>query len=189
MAGGFTTNVMITGSNASGKSTFIKALAINVLLAQSICTCMAKKMRLPHSAIITSMAVKDNVLYGESYYIREIKYLKRIISALNDEKTVICVIDEILRGTNTEERIAASAAILRYLSEKKCITIVATHDIELTELLKNNYENYHFTEYIQDKKILFEYKLHAGPATSRNAIKLLEYMGFPEEIIQEAINR
>ena len=177
---------LITGSNASGKSTFIKALAINALLAQSICTCMAKRMTLPGITVITSMAVRDAVQSGESYYIREIKYLKRIIAALNEEKTVLCVIDEILRGTNTEERIAASAAILEYLYGKNCIAIVATHDIELTELLKDCYDNYHFTEYIQDKKILFEYKLHSGPATSRNAVKLLEYMDFPEEIIKKA---
>ena len=177
---------MITGSNASGKSTFIKALAVNTLLAQSIYTCMAKKMVIPRMTIITSMAVRDEVLSGESYYIKEIKYMKRIIQALNERKPVLCVIDEILRGTNTAERIAASVAILEYLYEKNCIAVVATHDIELTGLLKDYYENYHFTEYIEDKKIVFEYKLHTGPATSRNAIRLLEYMDFPEQIIKKA---
>lgn len=126
---------MIRCSNASGKSTFIKSLAINALLAQSIYTCMAKKMVIPRVTIITSMAVRDEVLSGESYYIKEIKYMKRIIQALNEKKPVFCVIDEILRGTNTEERIAASAAILEYLYEKNCIAVVATHDIELTRLL------------------------------------------------------
>lgn len=178
---------IITGSNASGKSTFIKNLAINALLAQNISTCFAKKLIMPVSIIITSMAVRDEVSSGESYYIKEIKYIKRIIHALNDKKVVLCFIDEILRGTNTEERIAASFAILKYLYGKNCITVIATHDIELTEKMKKHYENYHFTEHITDNKLLFEYKIHHGPATSRNAIKLLEYMEFPKEITEEAI--
>jgi len=177
---------MITGSNASGKSTFIKGLAINALLAQSIHTCLAKKFVMPHSTVITSMAVRDEVSTGDSYYIKEIKYIKRIINALNEKKSVLCIIDEILRGTNTAERIAASIAILKYLSEKNCITVVATHDIELTELIKKSYENFHFTERISDNKIIFEYKIHKGPAVSRNAIKLLECMEFPKEITEEA---
>lgn len=177
---------MITGSNASGKSTFIKGLAINAILAQSIFTCLAKKFVMPHSAIITSMAVRDEVSTGDSYYIKEIKYIKRIVDALNEKRPVLCIIDEILRGTNTAERIAASIAILKYLSEKNCITVVATHDIELTELMKRKYENYHFTERISDNKIIFEYKIHKGPAVSKNAIKLLECMEFPKEITEEA---
>ena len=76
---------------------------------------------------------------------------------------------------------------MKYLYEKKCITVVATHDIELTKILENYYENFHFTEHISDKKILFEYKIHQGPSISRNAIKLLEYMEFPDEITQEAV--
>lgn len=177
---------IITGSNASGKSTFIKALAINALLAQSIHTCMAKSFILPHSSVITSMAVRDNVSSGDSYYIREIKYLKRIIQSLNDEKPVLCIIDEILRGTNTEERLAASAAIMKYLNKRNCIAIVATHDIELTEMLKGYYSNFHFTERITDNEISFEYKIHPGPATSKNALKLLAYMDFPKEILDDA---
>lgn len=177
---------IITGANASGKSTFIKALAINAVLGQSIGTCTAQKFVMPVCSVITSMAVRDEVSSGESYYIREIKYLKRIISALNSEIPVFCVIDEILRGTNTEERIAASASVLKYLNGQNCVAVVATHDIELTGILGSAYADFHFTELIKEKEILFEYKLCPGPATSRNAIKLLEYMEFPKEIIEEA---
>lgn len=179
-------NCIITGSNASGKSTYIKAVAINVILAQSINTCMAKKMVLPYVRIITSMAVRDDLMEGESYYIKEIKYLNRIVKSLSSERFVICAIDEILRGTNTEERIVASAAILNYLNGKNCIAVVASHDIELTQILKDTYENYHFQEEIQEKDIIFDYKIHEGVATSKNAIKLLEYVGFPNEIIKNA---
>jgi hypothetical protein len=179
---------IITGSNASGKSTYIKAVAVNVILAQSIHTCMAKEMILPCAKVITSMAVRDDLMAGESYYIKEIKYLKRIIQSLNEERFVICVIDEILRGTNTEERIAASASILKYLYKKNCIAIVASHDIELTQILDSMYDNYHFTEQIQEKDITFDYKIRKGASNSKNAIKLLEYVGFPDEIILEARN-
>jgi Mismatch repair ATPase (MutS family) len=179
-------NCIITGSNASGKSTFIKALMINILLAQNINTCMAKKMVMPFTQVITSMAVRDNLMSGESYYIKEIKYLNRIIKSLSPERFVICAIDEILRGTNTEERIAASASILSYLNSQNCIVIVASHDIELTQILKNVYKNYHFSETILENDITFDYKIREGASTSKNAIKLLEYVGFPEEIIENA---
>lgn len=177
---------MITGANASGKSTFIKVLAINAILGQSINTCIAKKYKMPHCAVITSMSVRDDVASGESYYIKEIKYLKRIISSLDSNTTVFSVIDEILRGTNTNERIAASASVLKYLYEKNSITVVATHDIKLTEMLNGYFDCFHFKDHISEKKMLFEYKIYPGPATSTNALRLLEYMEFPEEIIEEA---
>ncbi len=179
-------NCIITGSNASGKSTFIKAVAVNVILAHCIQTCMAKKMSLPFAQIITSMAVRDDLMLGESYYIKEIKYLKRIIENLSTNRFIICTIDEILRGTNTKERVAASTAILRYLSKKNCIAVVASHDIELTRILDKIYANYHFREQIKDNDIIFDYKIYDGASTSSNAIRLLDYIGFPEEIITEA---
>lgn len=179
-------NCIITGSNASGKSTFIKAVAVNAILAQTIHTCMAQEMKLPHADVVTSMAVQDNIMEGDSYYIKEIKYLKRMLEPLNPHRCTICVIDEILRGTNTRERIAASRAILEYLSLQNCLVMVASHDQELTVLLEEDYDNYHFTEKIGQEDIEFDYKLYPGPATSNNAIRLLEYVGFPEKIIADA---
>lgn len=179
-------NCIITGSNASGKSTFIKAVAVNTILAQTIHTCMAQEMKLPYADVVTSMAVQDNIMEGDSYYIKEIKYLKRMLEPLNEQRCTICVIDEILRGTNTKERIAASKAILEYLSRQNCLVMVASHDQELTVLLQDKYDNYHFTEKIGQQDIEFDYKLYPGPATSHNAIRLLEYVGFPENIIADA---
>ena len=132
------------------------------------------------------MAVKDDLMAGESYFIREIRYLKRILDSLNEEQMILCSIDEILRGTNTGERIRASRAILDYLADKNCIALVATHDKELTELLSGTYVNYHFSEEIGENDIHFSYELIEGPATSQNAVKLLEFAGFPEEIIAES---
>lgn len=177
---------LITGSNASGKSTFIKAAAVNAVLGQAVNTCMARRFVMPEAEVITSMAVKDDLLAGESYFIREIRYLKRILDSLSDDRVTICAIDEILRGTNTGERIRASRAILEYLKDKNCIALVATHDKELTELLKEDYLNFHFCEEIGEDDIVFSYRIMEGPSTSQNAIKLLEYAGFPGEIIAAA---
>lgn len=177
---------LITGSNASGKSTFIKAAAVNAVLAQAINTCAAKRFVIPPAEVITSMAVRDDLMAGESYFIREIRYLKRILDSITEERVTFCAIDEILRGTNTGERIRASKAILEYLRDKNCIALVATHDKELTELLKEDYLNYHFSEEIGENDIEFSYKIMKGPATSQNAVKLLEFAGFPEEIIEAA---
>lgn len=179
-------NCIITGSNASGKSTFIKTVAVNMILAQSIHTCTAQKVRMPQADVVTSMAVQDDIMSGDSYFIKEVKYLKRMLEHLNSERSTICIVDEILRGTNTKERIAASRAIMEYLSKENCLVMVASHDQELTVLLGNVYDNYHFSEKIGQQDIIFDYKLYKGPANSNNAIRLLEYMGFPSQIISDA---
>lgn len=176
---------IITGSNASGKSTFIKAVAINNILAQSINTCCSRSYSLPFSYVASSMAIKDNILLGNSYFIEEIKSLKRIINYC-EEGRCICFIDEILRGTNTPERIAASTAVLEVLHGLDSLCIVASHDIELTRILEGIYNNYNFSEKFIDKKIEFDYLLKEGPSISRNAIKLLDYMGFSDDIIKRA---
>lgn len=178
-------NSIVTGSNASGKSTFIKALAINLILAQTIHTCAAASFAARRSLVMTSMAVRDNLLEGESYFITEIKSLKRILNKIQ-KIPCACFIDEILRGTNTVERISASAAVLNYLNEKDCLCMIASHDIELTNILKGKYDNYHFCEQMKDDGMFFDYKLRQGISQTRNAIKLLSYMGFDGSIIEEA---
>lgn len=182
----FDQNVIITGSNASGKSTFVKALAINGILAQTIHTALASRFKVPMSYYMTSMAITDNILMSESYYIAEIRSLKRIIDLMEHYPSCICFIDEILKGTNTIERIAASVSILKYLALKNCWSFVASHDIEITEMLEGNYDNFHFREVIEDFEIKFDYKIHRGKSQTRNAIKLLEMMDYNQEIIEGA---
>lgn len=144
-----------------------------------------EKMQMPHTDIVTSMAVQDDIMSGDSYFIKEIKYLKRMLEHLNENCCTICIVDEILRGTNTKERIAASQTIMEYLCEKNCLVMVASHDQELTVLLQNQYDNYRFSEKIGEHDIEFDYKLYPGPSTSQNAIRLLEYLGFPKKIVVE----
>ncbi len=179
-------SVLITGSNASGKSTYIKAVAINAILAQTINTALAKKWVMKPSYIVTSMAIQDSILDGDSYFIAEIKSLKRIIKLNEEKKSTISFIDEILKGTNTVERISASASILEWLSLNKGMTIIASHDIELTKIACDVYTNYHFRESIENGKVLFDYKIHKGPSVTRNAIKLLEVLDYPESVTTQA---
>lgn len=178
--------VLITGSNASGKSTYIKAVAINAILAQTIHTVLATTWTMKPSYIVTSMAIQDNVLDGDSYFIAEIKSLKRIIQLSKEKKPLISFVDEILKGTNTIERISASAAIMEWLSANKGMNIIASHDIELTEIADGVYTNYHFRESIEDGEVLFDYKIHEGPSQTRNAIKLLEILDYPESVTNQA---
>lgn len=176
---------IITGSNASGKSTYIKTVAINGILAQTINTCLAHSYSTRFLLVITSMAVRDNLSEGDSYFITEIKSLKRILDKVN-KIPCFCFIDEILKGTNTIERIAASAAVLKYLLDKDCLCMVASHDIELTVILNNEYDNYHFSEQINDEGIYFDYLLKHGASQTKNAIKLLHLMHFDDKLIKNA---
>lgn len=188
-SGEFNKSVLLTGSNASGKSTFIKTVAINAILSQTIFTSCARDYNSSFFNIYTSMALKDDIFSSESYYIVEIKSLKRIIDSVNDDIPCLCFVDEILRGTNTIERIASSTEVLSHLEKNNTICFAATHDIELTHLLEDKFDNYHFEETITDNDIEFDYKLHKGRAQTRNAIKLLGFMEYDKDIVQNADNR
>ena len=132
------------------------------------------------------MALTDNILGEESYFVVEIKSLKRMFDQLEITVPVMLFVDEVLRGTNTKERIAASSQILKELCGQNALCFAATHDIELTDILSETMENYHFSETVEENQVLFDYKLKEGRATSRNAIKLLNAYGFPKSIIESA---
>lgn len=178
--------VLVTGSNASGKSTFLKNIAINSILAQTICTCTAASYRAPFLKVMTSMALRDDLSGGESYFIVEIKSLKRILDESRKKEPLLCIIDEVLRGTNTIERIAASSRILKELGRPHVLSFAATHDIELSYILNGIYENYHFEEEVLEKEVVFNYLLKPGRATTRNAIRLLEMLGYDEALVEDA---
>lgn len=185
----WTGGVLLTGSNASGKSTFIKALAVNAILAEGVGVCFADAFSLPHADVATSMAIRDDVQAGESYFVRELKSLKRLMDWRRGERALICFIDEILRGTNTVERIAASSSLLERMAENGTMVMAATHDIELTRMLHNSYRNMHFREEVTEDGIRFTFKLHEGASQTRNAISLLERLGFDGAVARKSRER
>ena len=179
--------VLITGSNASGKSTFIKTVALCALLAQTLYVVPAASYRSCRVRLCTSMALADRIKENESYFIVEIKSLKRIADLSETQGApVLCFIDEVLRGTNTVERIAASSRILSELNKKNAICFAATHDMELTQILQNEFTNYHFDEEVHDRDVTFSYRLKEGGSDTRNAILLLSLIGFDEKVVKEA---
>lgn len=180
-------SILITGSNASGKSVFIKTVAINAIFAQTIHTVLADSYNSCFFRIYSSMALRDDIFTNESYYIVEIKSLKRIIDKTDKaDIPVLCFIDEVLRGTNTLERIASSSQILKYISEAVAMCFAATHDLELAKMLSDNFDNYHFEETVEDNNVVFDYKLRKGTTKTRNAIKLLDMIGYKQVITKGA---
>jgi len=180
-------HILLTGSNASGKSTFLKTVAINAILAQTIITVCAKTYNTSYFRVMTSMALNDNIFSSKSYFIVEILSLKRILESSADNNVLVCI-DEVLRGTNTIERIAASSQILKTLSESNTLCFAATHDIELTNILNGIYNNYHFREKIEEDNVIFDYKIHYGASKTKNAIKLLNMLGYDKNIVDKAEN-
>ena len=183
-----TGGTLVTGSNASGKSTFLKNVAINSILAQTIHTCTATSCRAPFLKVMTSMALRDDISSGESYFIVEIRSLKRILDESRKKEPLLCVIDEVLRGTNTIERIAASSQILNALRGNWLLSFAATHDIELSYILDEIYTNYHFEEEVREQEVVFNYLLQPGRATTRNAIRLLDMLGYDPKLVKNAGN-
>ena len=183
-----TGGTLVTGSNASGKSTFLKNVAINSILAQTIHTCTATSCQTPFLKVMTSMALRDDISSGESYFIVEIRSLKRILDESRKKEPLLCVIDEVLRGTNTIERIAASSQILNSLLGNWILPFAATHDIELSYILDEIYTNYHFEEKVREQEVVFNYLLKPGRATTRNAIRLLDMLGYDQELVKNAGN-
>lgn len=178
--------IVLTGSNMAGKSTFLRTIGANAVLAQTIFTCNAESYSSSYFYILSSISPQDNLLSGKSYYYGEVEGILRIINKCNDEIPTLALIDEIFRGTNPVERVSAATEILKYLYKNNALVIVATHDLELTKLLKDIYECYYFREEIENNKFIFDYLIKKGVSPTRNAIRILKYIGYPDEIVDNA---
>ncbi len=178
-------SVLITGSNMSGKTTFIKTVGVNFILAQTLYFSLAESIKIPKYIIKTSIRRNEELEEGKSYFFVEIEALKNFIDLAKEDNKHLFLIDEIFRGTNTVERLASSTAVLKFLGVNNRV-FVTTHDIELQELLQNNFGMYHFCEQVDDGRFFFNYKIKQGPCSSGNAIKLLEIMQYPKSIVDEA---
>jgi DNA mismatch repair ATPase MutS len=178
-------SVLITGSNMAGKTTFIKTIGVNFIFAQTLNFCLSKEAIIPY-LIVKSAINREEDLEGEkSYFYVEIEELQNFIKLSEKNSNYLFLIDEIFRGTNTVERLAASTAVLEYLNNNNFV-FVTTHDIELQDLLNHKYEMFHFSEQVEDNVFFYDYKIRNGPTSSGNAIKLLEIKGYPESIIKKA---
>ncbi|MFD0836142.1 DNA mismatch repair protein MutS [Mariniflexile aquimaris] len=180
-------SLLLTGSNMSGKTTFIRSVSINSVLAQTINVCFAKKYSAPFLKLYSSIRITDAILENTSYYLEEVLIIKELIDASKSKNPCLFVLDEIFKGTNTIERISGGKAILSYLNKGNNIVLVSTHDIELTDILsKDNFELFHFSEQIKNNELAFDHKIKEGKLKTRNAIKILELYNYPAEIIEDA---
>jgi DNA mismatch repair ATPase MutS len=180
--------VVITGSNMSGKSTFLRTIAVNAIMAQTINTTLSRKYKTSFFKVISSISVRDDIQTGKSFYRSEAEAIKRVIEEADGNVTVLSLIDEIFKGTNPVERINAACEILSYIVKRNVFSIVTTHDINLLPLI-DSYDTYYFSETIQNSKLKFDYKIKDGVSPSGNATKILEIMGYPSAIIANIYRR
>lgn len=180
-------SLLLTGSNMSGKSTFIRAFAISSITAQTLNIAFAKEFSIPFSRVYTSIRITDSINDGNSYYLREVLVIKKLIEASDQKSPCIFILDEIFKGTNTSERISGGKAILQYLNKLGHFVLVSTHDLELADLLSNKgFDLHHFSEEVRNNELHFDFKLKQGKMNTRNAIKILELYGYPSKIISDA---
>lgn len=183
------TFLFVTGSNMSGKSTLLRSIGIDVVLANMGAPACAKTMSLPPLSLWTSVRIVDSLEEGISYYMAELLRLKQVVdaalSAKAPDRIVLYLLDEILSGTNTGERQIAARRIISLLVDHGAIGAVSTHDLDLIEgdRLSARAEKVHFTETVLRTggvlDMTFDYKLRSGLATSTNALKLMELVGIP----------
>ena len=180
-------SILLTGSNMSGKTSFIRAIGLNVITGFTINTCFAKSMTFPLLKVFSAIRISDDLMNDKSYYFEEVLTIKEMLNESENGNKNLFLLDEIFKGTNTVERISAGKSVLSALTKNDNKILVSTHDIELTDMLSNEYELYHFSETVNDNNIGFDYKLKEGKLKNRNAIRILEINDYPKGVVKEAI--
>ena len=172
--------MLITGSNMAGKSTYLRSIGVNVVLAMAGAPVCAAKFLLSPVTIISSMRIADNLEESTSTFYAELKKLKTIIDKVNAGEKIFILLDEILRGTNSLDRHTGSEALIKQMIKHKAACIIATHDIELAKLQQTypqNILNYHFDVQVSNEELYFDYVLKEGICTSLNASILMKKIG------------
>ena len=169
---------ILTGSNMSGKSTFMRSVSLNLLCAMAGCEVFAKSFSCTPMRIITSMRLHDELSKGISSFYAEVLRIKEIMQQESKKEPLFVCIDEIFKGTNSQDRLAGARGAVKRLSQPHVLAIISTHDFELCEIEGVN--NYHFDEHYEEDKIIFEYQLREGKCHSRNAIHLMKMAGILE---------
>ncbi len=178
---------IVTGTNMAGKSTFLRTVGINVLFAQTAGYAFAKAYRAPRFRVMSSIEKHDDLAEGKSFYYDEAERIYRMIEEAQAQTPVLLLIDELLSGTNSLERESASVAILHYLADRPALTIAATHDVAIANGVADRYALHYFTDSADEKGLSFDYQIHPGVVQTRNAIKLLRLIGYPEDVIESAL--
>lgn len=175
--------VLLTGSNMSGKSTFLRTLGINLCLAYAGAPVNAASLRTSLFDLYACIKISDSLTDGYSYFYAEVRRLRGLLEKLQTgvSQPVFFLIDEIFKGTNNEERLIGSSAYIHALVGQNCVGVISTHDLELVKLADGlpMLKNYHFREEVQDGRMVFHYQLHQGPCPTRNALKIMQLAGLP----------
>lgn len=180
-------SLVITGSNMGGKSTYLRLVGINIILGQALCFSTAASHEGGFFNVVSSISLNDDIESGKSYFMKEAEAIHRMLAVKKSDYNTLFLIDEIFKGTNPVERLAASIEILNRLSKDHHV-IVTTHDIGILAQLEG-YKQYHFEHLITKTKMSFDYKLKEGVTEVKNAIKLMEYINYPKDVIESINNR
>lgn len=171
---------IVTGSNMSGKTTFLRTIGVNLVLAMAGAPVCARSLTCSPALILTSMRITDSLSENTSSFYAELKRLKFILDQARKGEKAVLLLDEILKGTNSRDRHSGSEALLRQLTQYKSVGLLATHDLELSKLEKEipgKIENYNFDVQIENEELFFDYKLHHGVCKSMNATILMKKIG------------
>jgi DNA mismatch repair ATPase MutS len=175
--------LLVTGSNMSGKSTLLRTAGINLVLAFAGTTVCAEKFSCSLMDIHTCMRVSDDLEKNISSFYAELLRIKMIVQAVEEERPVFFLLDEIFKGTNSVDRHAGAKALIKKFSQEKILGMISTHDLELGDLERESpkVKNYHFQEYYVNDRICFDYKLRPGVSKTRNAAFLIKMAGIEIE--------
>lgn len=171
--------LIITGSNMSGKSTFLRTVGINLVLSYIGASVCAKDFQCSIMNLFTCMRTSDNLENSISSFYAEILRIKMIVKGAKEEEKVFFLLDELFKGTNSADRHEGAKALIKQLGKQGATGMISTHDLELCDLEKeySKIRNYHFKEYYINDELKFDYKIRKGPSTTRNALYLIKLAG------------
>jgi len=179
-------SALVSGSNMAGKTTFVKMVAINIIFGRTLGICLAARAAIPRASVLASIRAEHSTESGKSRYFAEMEALLSYLRIAEEGRPPIIVIDEPFSGTNTTERVAAAKAVLAALGAHATV-LATTHDVELQALLDARFDAYHFRE-DPDVEGFFDYRLRSGLCTEGNALRLLAKIGFPPEVVADAVS-
>ena len=169
--------ILISGSNMSGKSTLMRSVGINTVLAMAGAPVRAQSLQLTPLHVGASILVNDSLQKGASRFYAEITRLRHILDLATEEPPLLFLLDELLQGTNSRDRLIGAEGVLRALLETSAIGLISTHDLALTALRSDALHNMHFQDQIEDEKMKFDYILRPGPVTRSNGVELMRLIG------------